>query len=485
MTIETNNGEMMELRSLDLAEISPWCRNPRKTFQEEALGDLTASVRRMGVQTPIKVRATSGWLGDDEVATEYVIIFGERRYRAAKLAGLTTIPVLISSVTSEAEAFEVAMLENLDRDDLDVFEAAAAYQVMMGFGYSVAELAARFKKDRRVIGRQLELLKLNAAERAELLAGTIAVQTAVEILKIADPDSRASALAEVVHPKYQTDPLSRDAAVRLVRDRFVRPEAEARAWEDRREGLARKHPGVEILTYEESREVAQMASIYAFFDAKPLRTFRFLCWVSEDPQLDERPTWGQLATRYGAGYLLAAPVEPEGEPRMVVEWKPLYEADLEHGLGEDAVFQKRPQSEEGKAARVEAERAAEGSSARGRLLEAEKRSVITQLTGGTLAVVLPFYVEEFLGSVYGLDKVSAVYEFCHFAEEADAEEAADWFRQLVRKRGVEAWAWLAVAREVIDKADDDLHTYALAVGGVEEFPVILGSGEDEKSTPIK
>ena len=468
----------MEFSFLDLAEVSTWCRNPRRNFGGEAMAELVESVKRLGVQTPVMVRPVADWEGDDAVKTEFVLVCGERRYRAAKAAGLSRIPVAIRQDLSERVAFEVALVENLDRDGLDVFEEAEAYKELISFGYSVAELAERFGKSRDWMGQQLALLKLGDAERAELLAGTIAVRTAVELLKVADEESRSRALAEVVHPKFQEGPLSRDRAVALVRDQYVRPEVEERDWEARREELEANYAPAEVLTYEESRECAAVGSRWVSVEAKPGFQFDFLCRV--DPlggEDDERPVWGKLADLYGAKKVVAAPVEAGNPVRILVAWEPLYLADIENAMGKDAVFRKPGNTPEGKAERLEEARDAEAEAVREKELEGEIREVITQLTGGALASVAYEVFDWWINEAKQVDLCRFVFEFLYPDLESGEETVREWVRQLVKKRGVEVIPWIYAAEELIlgESGKVRREVYAKALGGcAEEFPGIFG-----------
>ena len=149
--------EVREDRSSALAEIPigsvrPNSFQPRRAFDEESLADLTASVRELGVLQPILVRPA----GDDG----FELIAGERRWRAAKRAGLQTIPALIKEVT-DAASLEQAVVENLHRQDLNPLEEAAAYQQLIeDFHLTHDELAARVGKSRAAISNTLRLFQL-------------------------------------------------------------------------------------------------------------------------------------------------------------------------------------------------------------------------------------------------------------------------------------------------------------------------------------
>ena len=139
-----------------IEDLRPHSKQPRKTFNDERLAELTASVREKGIIQPLVVR---------RVADYYQIIAGERRWRAAQKAGLDKVPVVIQDV-SEDWALEMALIENIQREDLNPLEEAEAYQYLLTtFDLSQEEVAKRVGKERPTIANALRLLKL--PERAD------------------------------------------------------------------------------------------------------------------------------------------------------------------------------------------------------------------------------------------------------------------------------------------------------------------------------
>jgi ParB family transcriptional regulator, chromosome partitioning protein len=140
------------LRELPVSQVVPNPHQPRQHFDEESLGGLTASVRELGVLQPVLVRAA----GEDR----YELIAGERRWRAAKRAGLQTIPAVIK-VSSDDASLEQALVENLHRDDLNPLEEAAAFQQLIeDFGMTHDDLSRRVGKSRSAITNTLRLHQL-------------------------------------------------------------------------------------------------------------------------------------------------------------------------------------------------------------------------------------------------------------------------------------------------------------------------------------
>jgi ParB family chromosome partitioning protein len=141
------------------------------------LEELSQSIKEYGVIQPVLVRKT----GD-----RFELIAGERRFRATKLAGLETIPAIVKEL-SEQETAEIAMIENLQREDLNFMEEAEGYQVLLTtFGLTQEELAKRVGKSQSTIANKLRLLKLPAAVREELSQETVTERHARALLKLPD-----------------------------------------------------------------------------------------------------------------------------------------------------------------------------------------------------------------------------------------------------------------------------------------------------------
>ena len=150
------------------SNIRPNPRQPRSHFDEESLAALTASIREVGVLQPVLVRA----IGDDQ----YELIVGERRWRAARRAGLPVIPAIVR-VTDDVGSMEQALIENLHREDLNPLEEAAAYQQLIeDFGLTHEELASRVARSRAAVSNTLRLFQLpplvqKAVMESQLSAG--------------------------------------------------------------------------------------------------------------------------------------------------------------------------------------------------------------------------------------------------------------------------------------------------------------------------
>ena len=161
-----------------LSAIKPNPKQPRTVFDEDALKELAASIKEVGVLQPPVVRKSG--------ADTYELIMGERRVRAAKLAGLTSIPVIIRQ-TPDNELLREAILENIHRSQLNALEEAAAYnQLLTDFGYTHEELATKLGKSRPLISNTIRLLNLPPSVQRRVAAGTISAGHAPALLGLAD-----------------------------------------------------------------------------------------------------------------------------------------------------------------------------------------------------------------------------------------------------------------------------------------------------------
>ena len=164
------------IQDIPVEAIAPNPQQPRKAFEINALSDLAASLRRSGVIQPVVVR---------RAGQGYQLIVGERRWRAAKLAGLEKIPAVVREAT-DAESLELALIENLLREDLNPIEQAEAYQKLLAqFAWTQEELAERVGKDRSSIANCLRLLKLPESIQADLRAGRLTMGHARALLSLA------------------------------------------------------------------------------------------------------------------------------------------------------------------------------------------------------------------------------------------------------------------------------------------------------------
>jgi ParB family chromosome partitioning protein len=169
------------LRVVPISHIKPNAFQPRSHFDEESMSSLAASIREVGLLQPVLVREVEG---EDE---SYELIAGERRWRAARRAGLQTIPVLVQPDTGDVTSLEQALVENLHREDLNALEEAAAYQQLIDeFGLTHEQVATRMGKGRATVTNTLRLLQLPAGAQRALAERTISAGHARALLGTPD-----------------------------------------------------------------------------------------------------------------------------------------------------------------------------------------------------------------------------------------------------------------------------------------------------------
>lgn len=187
-TGETNSS----LRVVPISHIRPNAYQPRSHFDEESMGALAASIREVGLLQPVLVRE----LEDEE--DSYELIAGERRWRAARRAGLQTIPVLVQ-VADDVASLEQALVENLHRVDLNALEEAAAYQQLIDeFGLTHEQVATRMGKGRATVTNTLRLLQLPAGAQRALAERTISAGHARALLGTPDRALQEKMVEQIV-----------------------------------------------------------------------------------------------------------------------------------------------------------------------------------------------------------------------------------------------------------------------------------------------
>ena len=189
-TVTPAEGRDPGLLSIPLEKIRAGALQPRRTFAPEALSELVASIREKGILQPVLVRPT---------ADGYELVAGERRFRAAEAAGLPAIPAVVRKLT-DREALEAALVENVQRADLNPIELAEGYQRLHhDFSLSQEQVAERVGKDRATVANTLRLLRLPAPVRQALVEGRIAAGHARALLSL--PPERVIPAFETVERK--------------------------------------------------------------------------------------------------------------------------------------------------------------------------------------------------------------------------------------------------------------------------------------------
>ena len=186
---------------LAVSDILPNRNQPRSSFNQTAISRLSDSIRRYGILQPLTVRKVLLPTSAGAHTTVYELIAGERRLRAAKLAGLGTVPCVIIN-TDDATSAELAIVENLLRENLNMFEQAEAFQrLIVDFRLTQDEAARRVSMSQSAVANKLRLLRFPPEERAAILENGLTERHARALLKIADAPLRASVLQHIVTKK--------------------------------------------------------------------------------------------------------------------------------------------------------------------------------------------------------------------------------------------------------------------------------------------
>jgi ParB family chromosome partitioning protein len=181
------------LREVPIGNIRPNTRQPRTYFDEEAMSALAASIRELGVLQPVLVKELPG------ETDSYELIAGERRWRAARRAGLQSIPVLAQTQTGDVQSLEQALVENLHREDLNPLEEAAAYQQLIDdFSFTHEQVSKRVGKSRAAVTNTLRLLQLPAGVQRALADCTISAGHARALLGTPDRVLQEKLVARII-----------------------------------------------------------------------------------------------------------------------------------------------------------------------------------------------------------------------------------------------------------------------------------------------
>lgn len=208
------------INDIDISLISPNPEQPRSTFDEDALQELAASIRELGIIQPLSLRKTG--------ADSYQIIAGERRYRAAMLAGLRSVPAYIRTAT-DSELTEMALIENIQREDLNAIEIALTFKKLLEqYNLTQERLSERIGKKRATIANFLRLLRLPAEVQLGLRDKKVDMGHARALLSIDDPTGQLKLYNRIV---------KEGLSVRKV-------EELAKAMQEQQSGEAEERPGV-------------------------------------------------------------------------------------------------------------------------------------------------------------------------------------------------------------------------------------------------
>jgi len=232
--LSSTPSEGEALLEIPVDQVRPNPNQPRKNFDQASLDELSNSVKASGLIQPVVVR---------RVGVGYELIAGERRWRAARNAGLSTIPALVRDAT-DGESLELALVENLLRQDLNPIEEAQAYQKLLAdFDWTQDELARRVGKDRSSIANFLRLLKLPQLIQEDLVSGRLTMGHARALLSLTSPSDQLRLRDEILAHSWSV----RATEEGVQRRRTVTPIA--------------RHRSVELMALEESLQRALMTRV--------------------------------------------------------------------------------------------------------------------------------------------------------------------------------------------------------------------------------
>lgn len=234
ITVQVSEEDIKDrVLCVSVDKITPNVNQPRKSFDDDSLAELSASIKNQGVLQPLLVEKIT----DDS----YVIVAGERRFRAAKIAGLSEVPVIVKSF-NEVQRIEVALIENIQRENLNAIDEAAAYQYLIQkSGLTQEEVAEKVGKKRSTVTNSLRLLQLPDQMKDDIVSGVLTAGHARAILSLVNPNDRmllrdkiiekelsvreaeeeAQALNEGKKVKVKRIPKARDPYIQGVEDKLL------------------------------------------------------------------------------------------------------------------------------------------------------------------------------------------------------------------------------------------------------------------------
>lgn len=217
---------------IEIDKVNPNPYQPRKEFDEAKLKDLADSIRQYGVLQPLVVTREEYEKPDGGMAVKYELIAGERRLRASKLAGLTQVPVLIRSTRDDARTkLELAIIENLQREDLNAIDRARAFErLVTEFRFKHNEIAEKIGKSREYVSNTLRLLSLSEEVQHSLIQGKISEGHTRPLLMLVDhPEEQATLYKEIIYKRLtvrEAESIARRIAVERVRKKETKVDSE-------------------------------------------------------------------------------------------------------------------------------------------------------------------------------------------------------------------------------------------------------------------
>lgn len=284
----------MELVEIPVGELMPSPYQQRTIFPEEAEREMAASMAVHGVLEPVLVR---------RVGDEVELVAGERRVRAAKLAGLAVVPAIVKAL-DDKEACEVCLLENLQRENLTMLEEARSLEALVQLGFEVHEIAARIGRTRDYIFARRRVLQLPEVLTRQIEAGKVTLKLAGDLTRV-PPEEQEAAYKRLVSRGLDSGLLPERQARELVQREFIEPAELAKKYEDLRGRVEGALPRAEWVPWKEAAELRGWKSGWGAAGECALAIV-----LSEAGRQEQEegtlPTWGALAKRYEAAGRIAA-----------------------------------------------------------------------------------------------------------------------------------------------------------------------------------
>lgn len=186
---EEKEEKTEKIHSIEVQKIVPNPNQPRKVFNEESIIKLADSISQYGIIQPLTVR---------KIGESYELVAGERRLRAAKELGLATVPCIITDI-NESKSAEISIIENLIREDLNIFEQAEAIEALIDtYGLTQEQIATKLSNSQSFVANKLRLLRYNSNERELILKNGLTERHARALLRVLDPDLRTKLLNQII-----------------------------------------------------------------------------------------------------------------------------------------------------------------------------------------------------------------------------------------------------------------------------------------------
>lgn len=241
------------VRMLPALSIAPNPSQPRRFFADETILSLADSIRRHGILQPLSVRLIDGM--------KYELIAGERRLRAAKLIGMKDVPCLVIAA-DERRSAELAIIENLQREDLNIFEQAGAIASLIDiYGLTQEQAAKRLSSSQSYVANKLRILKLTSEEREIILKHGLSERHARTLLRIDDPERRLAALEHIAEASLNVSQSEEYVDRILTSPEPVQPESASKTSEKGRERLILKDIRIFYNTVDRAVETMERAGV--------------------------------------------------------------------------------------------------------------------------------------------------------------------------------------------------------------------------------